>query len=431
MPPAAPTTVPVGDAARLLLLGAGLLDDPAGPVDAARVHGVVERLGFVQLDSINTLERAHHLTLHARLDGYRHEHLRTLLEHETHRTLFEHWTHDASAIPLAWYAHWKHRFGRDRERIAENAWWQARAGPDAERILRRVKSRIRAEGPLLARDFESSRDAAERARRGAESDGWWNWKPEKAALDMLWRAGELAVVRREAFQKVYDLAERVHGEHRSHAKPRRAAHVDWACRTALERLTIATPREAARFWNAISLEETRPWFAAAARRGELVPVQVTGSDGEARPSMALHDWRERLDRAPANVSRLRLLSPFDPIVRDRDRAKRLFGFDFRFEAFVPAARRIFGYYTLPILCGERLVGRVAARHDRARRTLVVERIGWEAAAEDTRRGSHTGALRLLDDELGRALDALARFIGAGAIEHPPRRSRTVAASADR
>ncbi|MFO0873867.1 MAG: crosslink repair DNA glycosylase YcaQ family protein [Phycisphaerales bacterium] len=415
-------TVPATAAARLLLLGAGLLDEPTGPVDAARVHGVVERLGFVQIDSINTLERAHHLTLHARLDGYRHRHLATLLEHPTERTLFEHWTHDASVIPLAWYPHWKHRFAHDRRRIAQRAWWRARAGPDAERMLRRVKARIRANGPMMARDFESPRDADDcTARSGddhnarsAQSDGWWNWKPEKAALELIWRSGELAIARREGFQKVYDLAERVHGEHHAHARPGRTAHIDWACRTAFERLAIATPREAAHFWNAITLEEARRWCASAMRRGTLVPVQVEGDDGTARAAAALHDWRDRMDRATAAPDRLRLLSPFDPVVRDRARAGRLFGFDYRFEAFVPAAKRVFGYYTLPMLHGERFVGRLAARHDRERRTLVVERVGWEAMARTRRRA--------LDDQLDAALDRLATLVDARRVERPGARA---------
>src|ERR1051325_891219 len=122
------------DEARLLLMGAqGLLEDPSRAATPGVLGRLVERMGFVQLDSINVVERAHHLTLASRLDSYKHEHLARLLEKE--RRLFEHWTHDASAVPVKWFAHWKPRFGRERERVMQNRWWRERMGSDPLRVV--------------------------------------------------------------------------------------------------------------------------------------------------------------------------------------------------------------------------------------------------------------------------------------------------------
>ena len=116
---------------------------------------MIEQMGFVQIDSINVVERAHHLTLGSRLDGYRHDHFTQLLEKQ--RSLFEHWTHDASAIPTKWFAHWKPRFIRGRERIRANAWWRKLIGEEPDKILDHVRERITSEGPLRSQDFEHER----------------------------------------------------------------------------------------------------------------------------------------------------------------------------------------------------------------------------------------------------------------------------------
>ena len=223
-------------ARRLFLQAQGLLDPPARCRGPSSVRSLVERLGFVQLDSINVVARAHELTLASRLEGYRSAHLASLLS--TGHALFEHWTHDASAIPLCWYAHWKPRFRRDALRLRTHAWWSYHLGKQGERTVEEVRERIAAEGPLRSADFEHP------GKRG----GWWGWKPQKAALDYLWRAGELAVRGRVNFHKVYDLAERVLPEHVNLPEPGERAHLEWACGTASERLVVFTPRELSGFW---------------------------------------------------------------------------------------------------------------------------------------------------------------------------------------
>ncbi|HEV7892932.1 MAG TPA: crosslink repair DNA glycosylase YcaQ family protein [Pyrinomonadaceae bacterium] len=388
--------------ARLLLMGAqGLLEDPSRAATPSVLGRLVERMGFVQLDSINVVERAHHLTLASRLDGYRHEHLSRLLERD--RRLFEHWTHDASAVPVKWFAHWKPRFEWERARILNrSSWWRERMGDGYGRVVRHVRERIGREGPLRSSDFEHER------RDGAA--GWWEWKPQKAALEFLWRTGDLTVVRREAFQKVYDLTERVLPEHHAAPRPTEREHVEWACSTALERLCVATPKELAEFWDAIDIVSAKAWCEEAAREGRVTPVLVESLDGsKPRAAYAVNDWKHRLSKLPAPPARTRLLSPFDPVLRDRARARRLFGFDYRFEAFVPGPKRVHGYYVLPVLEGDRLVARLDPKFERREGILKVRRVYWEPDVRVTRQRKK---------ELERALARLASFIGAERFSLP-------------
>lgn len=385
-------------AARRLFLGSqGLLADPtrkASPTVLARLIG---QMGFVQLDSINYVERAHHLTLGSRLDGYRHEHLIRLLEKD--RFLFEHWTHDAAAIPAEWFAHWKPRFARYETELRDR-WWGPRMGPQPERTLAQVRERIWREGPLRSQDFEHDRKG--------ERAGWWDWKPQKAALEYLWFSGELLVTRREKFQKFYDLTERVLPAAAKLAPPTEAEHIEWACRTALERLVIATPKEIADFWYAIPLAQARQWCEQAAKSGELVAVLIESDNGKPpRASFALHDWQARLRKLPSAPDRMRLLSPFDPVIRDRARVTRLFGFDYRFEAFVPEPKRRYGYYVLPILEGDQLIGRIDPKFQRDRGTLKVRKVFWEPKIKVTK-----ARKKQLDEALAR----LANLIGAVKVE---------------
>src|SRR5277367_4882200 len=339
--PAVPL-VPAAAARRLFLGAQALLDEPARPATKTALRRLITALGFVQVDSINAVARAHHLVLHARLDGYQPRALTGLLERD--RFLFEHWTHDAAAIPTAWYAHWKPRFARDRRRIAENAWWKRLLGPDAATVVDRAKERVAREGPLSVAAFD---------QKASTGGGFWAWTPEKAALEYLWRTGELAVHGRDGFQKVYDLSERVHPELHACEAPPPGEHLAWAGTTAAARLVIFTPTELAHYWGAISLAEARSWCAGAVRAGTIAAVEVEGADGSApQPAFALADWEARWALLPPAPPRIRLIAPFEPVVRDRARCLRRFGIEYRIEAFTPVKKRRYGYYVLPVLEGD-------------------------------------------------------------------------------
>lgn len=389
--------ITANQAARLLLGAQGLLDDPDRRATPAVLKRLLLQLGFVQLDTINVVARAQDLTLFSRLHGYQPVQLQRLLERE--RFLFEGFTHDASAIPAAFYPHWKPRFREDAARIRGQAWWQHHfRGTDAAQVIAAVKARVAAEGPLRSADFEHPE------KRGP----WWGWKPQKAALDYLWRSGELAIAGRVHFAKRYDLPERVLPGLHDLPEPDSEAHVAWACSSAAERLGVFTPRELAGYWDRLDLAEARAWCETAAAEGRILAVQVAAADGSApAKAFALADWTERLRRLPDPPPLTRLLSPFDPVLRDRGRGLRRFGFDYRFEAFTPEPKRVHGYYVLPILEGGRLVGRLDPKLHRDRGLLEIKGLWWEPGLKPSR-------ARLKG--LQAALERLCGFLGADSWE---------------
>jgi len=245
----------------------------------------------------------------------------------------------------------------------------------------------------MSRDFEDTRDPS-------VDRTWWGWKPEKAALEFLWRSGEVAIAGRRAFNKVYDLAERVFPEAHAAPKPGREEHLDWACRTALDRLGVASPDEIAGFWRSVHVENVKAWFA---RAKDVAAVRVAAMDGSERKAWAVPDWEERAAALRSAPRRIRLLSPFDPVLRDRRRTLRLFGFDYRFEAFVPGSLRLYGYYVLPILEGDRLIGRLDCKYFREDRRLDVRQVWWDAPVRGV-----PGRKKRLED----ALHRLAQLAGA-------------------
>jgi uncharacterized protein YcaQ len=217
----------------------------------------------------------------------------------------------------------------------------------------------------------------------------------------------VAIAGSENFHKLYDLTARVLPEAARAPRSSAEAHLEWACRGALERLGVATAEEISAYFAAITAAEARQWCRQAATDGKIVEVTVAGDGpGRPRPAYAPPDWEDRAAALPTPGNRIRLLPPFDPLLHDRRRTLRLFGFDYRFEAFVPAARRKHGYYVMPILEGEHLIGRLDAKLDRRGQQLVVRGLWWEKGPPGLRRRAAFAA----------ALDRLARSIGAAGWE---------------
>lgn len=350
-----------------------LMDTPQGSATPANMLNVIRGLGFVQLDSINTVARAHDLILFTRKARYLPKSLKTLYEKD--RGLFEHWTHDAAVIPMEFYPHWQMR--RDRDAIKLQKQWRNWRRDGFEGQLQTVLDQIREQGPL------SSSDVGKDEKRG--SGGWWDWHPSKTALEYLWRTGALCVVGREGFQKRYDLTERVLEQH-VHAPantPDTAETIDWCCDGALDRLGFATHAEIAAFWAHISPAEAKVWCTAALARGEIMQVQVEGANGALKPALARPSLPDEPAISAAPTSRLRVLSPFDPALRDRKRAARLFGFEYTVEMFVPETKRKYGYYVFPLLERDRLVGRVDMKAFRDRDTLHVKALWPEKGVKWT------------------------------------------------
>ena len=335
-------------ARRVFLHRHALGETPGGPGKGDDLAALIERLGFVQLDSINTVARAHDLILFARRPAYRSKNLKRLYEKD--RALFEHWTHDASVIPMTFYPHWHLRFERDAAQLKDR-WvsWQGDAFHDQfDPVLRHVRDH----GPV------SSSEVGTDEKRS--NGGWWEWHPSKTALEYLWRSGALTVVGRDGFQKRYDLTERVIEEHlrADHARPEPEETVDWLCNAAMDRLGFATSGEIAAFWATVTPQEAKEWCAVQLETGALIPLTIGCEDGKPRTVLARPDILEEAEALAPPTARMRVLSPFDPALRDRNRAERLFGFHYRIEIFVPEPKRKYGYYVFPLLEGDRIVGRI-------------------------------------------------------------------------
>ena len=381
-------------ARRIFLAKQGLSAQPSRSLGKADLLRLVEDIGFVQVDSISTVERAHNQILFSRNQTFKHEHLRQLLEED--RALFEHWTHDASIIPCAFYPYWKHRFRLKEAPIRER--WAKWHGEGFDQAFEETYARIAEGGAILAREVK---------HEDHKSGGWWEWHPSKTALEFLWHTGKLAISGRENFQKIYDLSERVIPDCHREAEVSHEEFVDWACREALARLGFATHGEIAAFWALVSPEEAKAWVQANRDELEEVEIECVGGS-KSRASIAFPDLSPVSEDWPEPPGRIRVLSPFDPLIRDRNRAERLFGFRYRIEVFVPEAKREYGYYVFPLLEGDRLIGRIDMKADRKAGTLNVARLWLEPKIR-----ASAGRMQRLDAELSR----IARFAGVGEIVH--------------
>lgn len=382
--------VPNGLARRLFLKKHGLCSPPKGSGKGDDLSGVIDQLGFVQVDSINTVARAHHMILAARRPAYREKNLKQHLERD--RLLFEHWTHDASVVPTKFFPHWKLRFERDRNKLIGR--WRNWRRDGFEQKFEDILKRVSDHGPV------TSASVGEDEKRS--SGGWWDWHPSKTALEFLWRTGELSVCHRSGFQKAYDLTERVIPDKHLSVSHDTEKTIDWAARSALQRLGFATSGEIAAFWDLITPEEAKTWCNAELERGNLAEVEIECVDGKPRKSLVFPESLGTLEHLPEAPSRVRVLSPFDPALRDRKRAERLFGFDYRIEIFVPEAKRRYGYYVFPVLEGERLIGRIDMKALRKDERLQVRAFWPEKGVRMSK-----GRLDRLNSELTR----MTRFAG--------------------
>ena len=375
-------------ARKLWLHTQGLASAPTGPLD---VMQIIRELGFVQLDTIRNVTRAQHHILWSRNQNYREPMLGRLLAHQ--RTIFEHYTHDASVIPLEFYPMWQRQFKRLKQRIDRSNYYNGMADGPARAA---IKARIEMEGPLSTHAFDTKVTGQKKM---------WSRPPHKLALDYMWYAGELATSHRENFKKFYDLADRVIPGQVKNQTLDDNDQIDWLCRAALDRLSFGSLGDIQRFWDATDADEVKQW--AKGLEHELVPVQIEGVNGDWTSALAPADIEQRLGQVPQPTSRLRILSPFDPAIRDRTRLERLFGFDYRIEIFVPAAKRQWGYYVYPLLEGDRFVGRIEVKANRKAGLLEVKNFWSE---EGVKWGDQRW--QKIDAELAR----LGRFVGIDTIK---------------
>ena len=346
-------------AARTLLLAAQDLDSPPRrPATRDDVLDAIRRMGVLQIDSISVVARSPYLVLWSRIGAYDPVWLDELL---AEGALFEYWSHAACFIPIDDYGLYRRLMLGKTDKT--RAWMEAH--PDA---LERVMGRIRQDGPVRSAEF---------ARTDGKAGGWWEWKPEKRALEHLFAAGELMISRRENFHRVYDLRERV----LSNALPTwedALAPNEQEVRRALALKAVRALGVAVAHWVPDYFRTPKrgaaKLLAELADEGSLLRARIEDFDEPAYVHPENAGIAEEILSGSLQPSVTTLLSPFDPVVWDRARASELFGFDYKIEVYTPAAKRRYGYYSLPILHEGSLVGRLDAKAHRKQGTFEVKAI---------------------------------------------------------
>lgn len=350
----------------------------------------LDRLHLHQIDSVNVLSRAHYLPAFSRLGSYDRTDLdRIAWGPGRERRLFEYWAHEASLLPFTLHPLLRWRMAA-ADRGAGGWGAMRRYATERRGEAMALLDQIRIDGPLAAADFDGHKGQS----------GWWEWSDTKRALEWLFWAGHITTgTRRGSFARVYDLTERViPPDVLAQPTPSDAdAHRALIDRAAAAH-GIATSGDLRDYFRQ-SPEQARPAIQTLAEEGVLIPVEVPGWR---------HAWLHRDARRPRRVEARALLAPFDPLIWERDRTERLFGFRYRIEIYVPAPQRRFGYYVLPFLLGDALVARVDLKADRQAGRLLVKSIYLEAGAPPETRAA-------LDDEL----EQMARWLRLGEVVRAP------------
>lgn len=387
-----PTTqsISLAQARRLALTAQGFASrQPSGQLQGAHLARVIERLGVVQIDSVNALVRSHYLPLFSRLGSYPQALLDQIAWGGTRqRKLFEYWGHEASLLPLELYPLLRWRMDRARE--GQGIYPQlARFGREQQPTIARVLAAVTEQGALGAGSLST---------RAERAGPWWDWSAEKHALEWLFAAGLVTVAGRRGFERLYDLPERVlpaallQQSLLDEAQAQRGLVLQ-----AATALGVATEKDLRDYYRLSPLD-------SRARVAELVEeglLQTCSVRGWSQPAYCLNNVRQ-----PRKVVGSALLSPFDSLIWERDRTERLFDFRYRLEIYTPAHKRVYGYYVLPFLHDERIAARVDLRAERANDCLAVHAVHEEA------QGLDEAGMQTLADSLWR----MATWLGLSRIQ---------------
>ena len=386
----------LAQARRIALAAQGFADPrPSGRIDARHIRRVLDRIALLQIDSVNVVSRAHYLPIFARLGPYPRQLLDRMTAHTEQRVspeLFEYWAHAASLIPVDY--HPLLRWRMDRAHIEP---WPAirRMGTENPTLVDDCVDLVTAQGPIRAGDTGIPRPAPRPGHM-------WNWHDGKIALEYLFYEGRITTAKRVNFERYYDLTERVIPPRVLAAPvPAEAEAKRELVRISARALGVATEPDLRDYFR-ISHAATSAAIGELVDAGELLPVTV---EGWALPAYLWHEAR-----LPRRVSARALLSPFDSLIWFRDRTERLFDFHYRIEIYTPAPKRVFGYYVMPFLLGETLVGRVDLKADRQAGVLRVQSAHTEDGADPYDTAT----------ELAGELALTAEWLGLDAIEVMPR-----------
>lgn len=333
---------------------------PPASIKASRLNQQIERLGLLQIDSVNALVRAHYLPLFSRLGSYPQQLLdQAAWSQGRQRTLFEYWGHEASLLPMSMYPLMRWRMQRARQ--GQGIYSQlARFGQERQATLRRVLAAVEEQGALGAGSLST---------REQRAGPWWDWSDEKHALEWLFAAGEVTVSGRRGFERLYDLPERVIPAAILQQMPLEEAQAQRRLLLqAAGALGVATEKDLRDYFR-LDPGDSRARLAELCESGELMRCEVQG-------------WKQSAyclpeARVPRKVEASALLSPFDSLIWERSRTERLFDFRYRLEIYTPQHKRVYGYYVLPFLHNERIAARVDLRAERAQGRLAVHAVHEE------------------------------------------------------
>ncbi len=363
----APLTVTRDDVKRLSIYKQGLHQRPSSNTKDD-LKQIIERIGLLQLDSISVVARSHYLVMMARAGLYNREELDALL---TDGFLFETWAHAACQLPVA---HYPYYYGKIRQKqLKETKWHIKKLGDESEAIIGQVLEMIRENGAMSSKDFEHDRK---------EAGGWWNWKPAKVALEYLFDRGELMVSYRQKFQRYYDLTERVMDKHNFTLDKTVDDYHQWALTQGLRHIGIGTIEHIVDY-HRLKKTTSRPFLKALVKAGEVQQVEVEGWQDLAYIHVDDLDLLEQIQAGKHAPQMTLFLSPFDNLFWHRDRDEMLWDFYYRIEVYTPKPKRKYGYYVLPILHKQELVGRVDPKVDRKKKHLIFYALHLEDTTEVT------------------------------------------------
>ena len=365
-------------ARRIAVQASGLHNSQPFGKGKQAVLKAVQQIGYVQIDTISVVQRAHHHVIWSRVPSYEARLLSELQADD--KLIFEYWSHAAAYLPIEDF----------RYTLPLKDWYRRRKDPwpkAPEKLMAEVYDRLQAEGPLMARDFEG--------KKKHKGEGWWDWKPAKLALERLFFQGDIAIVGRQGFQKIYDITERFLPSHINTQAPSPEEYAQYLIDNSIRSFGLARASEISYLRRGMS-KVVQAVLLANVEAGKLVACQIGKADKSTH-----YTKPDLLEQSSYRVNRqLRFLSPFDNMLIQRKRAKELFDFDYQIECYVPKAKRVYGYFSLPILYGDQLIGRLDAKADRKTKTLHLQHLHFE---EETK----------LDDrlimEFKKGMEAFLRF----------------------
>ena len=353
--------------AKRIALSSALLDGKYSPNQGKEeLYQIINHLGYIQIDTISVVERAHHHVLWTRFPDYRPAMIDEL--QTTDKKIFEYWGHGMSYLPMEYFRYFKHVHKRFKNPTSK---WTKLKLDENKHLFPRIMKRIRTEGALSPKDFESG-DQKKR-------NGWWDWKPAKLALELLYWQGKLMISKRVNFQKYYDLTERVLPNDIDTKLPTQKELSRFWIRQGLKTLGIATLGELSKFYYHIDKVNLHKELKSMLKNKEILDVKIGSLTDTSYITVGALDM---IKSEKQENTRAFILSPFDNFLINRSRIKKLFDFDYAIECYLPEVKRKIGYFSLPILWKGAFAGLIDIKADRSEKNLIINNLVMEKKPGD-------------------------------------------------